>query len=122
MSESELTKTAPWAELPNDRGNDAQRRWTGHRAGVSGRVPRAHYEDAIEDLAGNVRRILDFCGLEFDPLCLEFHKTQHSVSTANSEQVRQPLFRDGLWQRRHCEASLGALREALGDALARYRE
>ncbi len=39
-----------------------------------------------------------FCGLEFEPQCIEFHKTVRSVRTASSEQVRQPLNRDGLEQ------------------------
>jgi Sulfotransferase family len=89
---------------------------------LPGRVLRVPYEHVIEDLAGSVRRILDFCGLDLEPGCLEFHRTQRSVSTASSEQVRGPLFRDGLSQWRHYERWLGPLRDALGDALARYRE
>ena len=89
---------------------------------LPGRVLRVHYEDVIEDLAGNVRRILDFCGLEFEPGCLEFDSTERSVSTASSEQVRRPLYRDALSQWRHFEPWLGPLRDALGDAPARYRE
>jgi hypothetical protein len=69
-----------------------------------------------------VRRILDFCGLAFEPTCLEFHKTERSISTASSEQVRQPLFRAGLDQWQHYEPWLGPLKNALGDALLRYRD
>jgi hypothetical protein len=76
----------------------------------------------VEDLEGNVRRILDFCGLEFEPACVEFHKTARSVRTASSEQVRQPIFREGLDQWRHYEPWLGELKDALGDALVRYRQ
>jgi hypothetical protein len=89
---------------------------------LPGRVLRVHYEDLLEDLDGGVRRMLDFCSLEFEPGCLEFHRTERSVNTASSEQVRQPLFHDGLWRWRYYEPWLGPLREALGDALARYRE
>jgi tetratricopeptide (TPR) repeat protein len=89
---------------------------------LPGRVLRVCYEDLVEDLGGSVRRVLDFCGLEFEPGCLEFHRTERSVSTASSEQVRQPLFRAGLSQWRHYEPWLGPLRDALGDALAVYRE
>ena len=56
------------------------------------------YEDVVEDLAAGVRRILEFCGLEFEPGCVEFYKTDRSVRTASSEQVRQPIFREGLFQ------------------------
>ncbi len=89
---------------------------------LPGKVLRVQYEDVVGDLEGNVRRVLDFCGLEFEPACVEFHKTERSVRTASSEQVRQPIFRDGLDQWRHYEPWLGALRHALGDALLRYRD
>jgi hypothetical protein len=89
---------------------------------LPGRVLRVWHEDVVEDLDTNVRRILDFCGLEFEPGCVEFHKTERSVRTASSEQVRQPIFREGLDQWRHYEPWLGPLKEALGDALIRYRD
>jgi hypothetical protein len=59
--------------------------------------------------------------LAFEPACLEFHRTQRSVRTASSEQVRQPIFREGLDQWRRFEPWLAPLREALGDALESYR-
>ena len=89
---------------------------------LPGRVLRVHHEDVVEDLEGNVRRLLEFCGLEFEPACIDFHKTERSVRTASSEQVRQPIYREGLEQWRHFEPWLGPLRDALGDALTRYRE
>ena len=76
----------------------------------------------MEDLEGNVRRILEFCGLEFEPACVEFHKTERSVRTASSEQVRRPIFRDGLFQWRNFAPWLGPLEDNLGDAVIRYRE
>jgi tetratricopeptide (TPR) repeat protein len=87
---------------------------------LPGRVLRVTHESVVDDLEGNVRRILDFCGLAFEPACLAFHKTARSVRTASSEQVRQPIFRDGIDQWRHYEAWLSPLKEALGDALVRY--
>ena len=89
---------------------------------LPGRVLRVQYEDLVADLEGNVRRLLDFCGLAFEPACIEFHKTERSVRTASSEQVRQPIYREGLEQWRHYEPWLEPLREALGDALTRYRD
>ena len=89
---------------------------------LPGRILRVCYEDVVEDLEGNVRRILEFCGLEFEPACVEFYKTERSVRTASSEQVRQPIFRDGLFQWRNYERWLGPLKDSLGDALIRYRE
>ena len=89
---------------------------------LPGRVLRVFHEDVVDDLEGNVRRLLDFCGLEFQPACVDFHKTQRSVRTASSEQVRQPIFREGLVQWKHFEPWLDPLKDALGDALTRYRD
>jgi tetratricopeptide (TPR) repeat protein len=89
---------------------------------LPGQVLRVQHEDVVDDLEGSVRRILDFCELPFEPACLEFHRTERSVRTASSEQVRHPIFRDGLDQWRHFEPWLGPLRAALGDALERYRQ
>ena len=89
---------------------------------LPGRVLRVYHEDVVDDLENSVRRILDFCELPFEPKCLEFHRTERSIRTASSEQVRQPIFREGLDQWKNYEPRLGALKDALGDALVRYRE
>ncbi len=90
-------------------------------AALPGRVLRVHHEDVVDGLERSVRAILDFCELPFEPACVEFHRTERSIRTASSEQVRQPIFREGLDQWRNYEAWLGPLREVLGDALERYR-
>ena len=82
---------------------------------LPGRVLRVQHEDVVEDLEGNVRRLLDFCGLKFEPACLEFYKNQRSVRTASSEQVRRPIYKEGLDQWRNFEPWLGPLKAALGD-------
>ena len=89
---------------------------------LPGRVLRVWHEDVVDDLEGNVRRMLDFCGLPFEPECIDFHKTERSVRTASSEQVRQPIFREGLDQWKHYESWLAPLKDALGDAQVRYRQ
>jgi tetratricopeptide (TPR) repeat protein len=81
---------------------------------LPGKILRVQYEELVDDLEIHVRRILEFCGLDFEPQCMEFHKTNRSVRTASSEQVRQPLFRQGLDQWRNFEVWLGPLKEALG--------
>jgi hypothetical protein len=91
-------------------------------AALPGRVLRVQYEDVVADLEANVRRLLDYCGLEFERSCVEFYRTERSVRTASSEQVRQPIYREALEQWRHYEPWLGPLREALGDAATRYRD
>jgi tetratricopeptide (TPR) repeat protein len=82
---------------------------------LPGTVLRVQHEQLVEDFEPSVRRILDFIGLEFEPACLEFYKTERSVRTASSEQVRQPIYREGLEQWRNFEAWLGPLKVALGD-------
>ena len=89
---------------------------------LPGRVLRVQHEEVVNDLEGSVRRMLQYCGLEFEPTCLEFHRTERSVNSASAEQVRLPIYREGLEQWRHFEPWLGSLRNALGDALARYLE
>ncbi|HEY3658699.1 MAG TPA: sulfotransferase [Steroidobacteraceae bacterium] len=88
---------------------------------LPGKILRVWHEDVVDDLEANVRRILDFCGLDFEPACVEFYKTERSVRTASSEQVRQPIFREGLDQWRNYKPWLGELKDTLGDALTRYR-
>jgi hypothetical protein len=85
---------------------------------LPGRILRVQYEDVVEDLPGNVRRILEFCGLDYQPQCVEFYKTERSVRTASSEQVRQPIFKDGLDQWRNFEPFLQPLKSALGPLAA----
>ena len=82
---------------------------------LPGRVLRVDYERVVEDLEGQVRRLLDHCGLPFEPACLEFHRNSRPVRTASSEQVRQPLYPDAMAQWRRFEAHLAPLRGALGE-------
>ena len=81
---------------------------------LPGRILRIQHEDVVDDLAGNVRRLLEFCELEFETACLEFYKTERTVHSASSEQVRRPIYREGVDQWRHYEPWLGPLKEALG--------
>jgi tetratricopeptide (TPR) repeat protein len=81
---------------------------------LPGRVLRVQYEDVVEDLETQVKRILDYCGLPFEDVCLEFHKTVRAVKTPSSEQVRQPIYKSGLEQWKNFESYLGPLKKALG--------
>ena len=84
---------------------------------LPGFVLRVHHEDVVADLEGQVRRLLDFCGLPFEPACLDYHQTERSIRTPSAQQVRQPIYKTGLDQWRHFEPWLGPLREALGPDL-----
>lgn len=85
---------------------------------LPGKVLRVQHEDVVADLEGQVRRILDYCGLPFEAACLDFHKTDRAVRTASSEQVRQPINTKGLDAWKKFEPHLGPLRKALGPDLA----
>jgi len=87
---------------------------------LPGRVHRVFYEQMIEDTEGEVRRLLDYCGLPFEEGVLRFHENKRPVRTASSEQVRQPIFREGMDQWRHFEPWLAPLKQALGPVLAHY--
>jgi tetratricopeptide (TPR) repeat protein len=80
---------------------------------LPGKVLHVQYEDVVADLETQVRRMLDFCSLPFEPACVNFHETDRAVRTASSEQVRQPIFRSGLDQWENFEAFLAPLRAAL---------
>ena len=87
---------------------------------LPGRVHRVSYEAMVDDTEGEVRRLLDYCGLEFEPTCLAFHETERAVRTASSEQVRQPIFKDGTEAWKPFARYLGPLEVALGDVLDAY--
>jgi len=86
-----------------------------------GRVHRVIYEDLVEDTEGGVRRLLAALGLPFEAACLAFHENRRAVRTISSEQVRRPIFREGLEQWRNFEPWLGPLEAALGDRLTAWR-
>jgi tetratricopeptide (TPR) repeat protein len=81
---------------------------------LPGRVLCMRHEDVLADLEGSVKRILEYCGLPFEPGCVEFHRTERRVHTASAEQVRRPINRDGVDQWRPYEPWLGPLKDALG--------
>jgi hypothetical protein len=87
---------------------------------LPGRIHRVIYERMVEDTETEVRRLLDYCGLPFEEACLRFHENDRPVRTASSEQVRQPIYRDGVDHWRHYEPWLGPLKDALGPALEAY--
>ena len=85
-----------------------------------GRVHRVIHEALVDEPEQEVRRLLDFLGLPFDPACLRFHENERAVRTASSEQVRRPINREGFDQWRPFEPFLGLLKDALGPVLDAY--
>ena len=89
---------------------------------LPGRVHRVLYERMIDDTESEIRRLLDYCGLPFEEGCLRFYENERAVRTASSEQVRQPIYREGVDHWRHFESWLGPLKEALGPVLDAWPE
>ena len=90
---------------------------------LPGKILHVQHEDVLDDLDGQVRRMLDYLGLPFEQACLDFHETERAVRTASSAQVRQPLNRKGVGAWRPFEAYLDPLKQALGNHYdpARYQ-
>jgi tetratricopeptide (TPR) repeat protein len=89
---------------------------------LPGRIHRVFYEDTVADTEKVVREMLEYCGLEYEPECLRFFESQRPVRTASSEQVRRPIYREGVEQWQHFEEWLSPLRDALGEVLETYPE
>lgn len=87
---------------------------------LPGRVHRVVYERMVDDTEHEVRRLLDYCGLPFEEGCLRFFENERPVRTASSEQVRRPIYREGVDHWRHFEPWLDPLKAALGDVLDHY--
>ena len=81
---------------------------------LPGRVHRVQYEDMVADTDTQIRKLLEYCGLEFEEKCLRFYETERSIRTPSAEQVRKPIYKEGLEQWRNFEAHLDPLKEALG--------
>ena len=80
-----------------------------------GRMLEVDYEALVADQGHISRRVIDYCGLEWDEGCLAFHKTERTVHTASNWQVRQPVYKTSVNRWKHYEKYLGPLKEALGD-------
>jgi tetratricopeptide (TPR) repeat protein len=87
---------------------------------LPGRVHRVFYENMVADSEAEIRALLSYCGLEFEPACLDFHETERAVRTPSSEQVRQPIYADGVEQWRNYAPWLAPLRTTLGIVVDNY--
>ena len=87
---------------------------------LPGKVLHFQYEQLVRQPEASTRRLLEHCGLPFEPGCLSFHDTRRPVRTASAGQGRQPLYTSGVGHWRHFEKELEPLRRALGDCLERF--
>jgi hypothetical protein len=84
------------------------------------RVHRVHYEQLVANPEGELRKLLEYCGLPFEAQCLQFYENRRVVQTISSEQVRRPIYTESVHHWRNYEPWLGPMREALGDLVDRY--
>ncbi len=87
---------------------------------LPGQILTVHYENLVEDTALYTKRILDYCGLEFETSCLEFYKTKRAIRTPSSEQVRQPIYSSAKEHWRNYEEFLEPVKNCLGDLIDNY--
>jgi len=87
---------------------------------LPGKVLRVKYENVIDNTEQEVRRLLAYCGLEFEAQCMDFHTTKRAIRTASSEQVRQPIYTAAVEQWRHFEPHLGEMHKILQPLLAAH--
>lgn len=85
---------------------------------MPGRIHYVSYERLVDDTEGEIRRLLEYCGLPFEAGCLRFWETERAVATPSAEQVRRPIFKDAVAQWRHFEPWLGRLRDSLAAPIA----
>jgi tetratricopeptide (TPR) repeat protein len=87
---------------------------------LPGKIHRVIYEDLVADLEGEVRRMLEFLGLPFEQSCLEYYRNDRAFNSFSNEQVRRPIFKDGVERWRDYDPWLRPLKEALGPVLDAY--
>ncbi len=85
----------------------------------AGSFIEVQYEDLVDNLESEARRLVDFCGLAWDERCLAFHQSGRAVRTASVAQVRQPIFRSSVERWRRYEKFLAPLVEAIGETAVR---
>ncbi len=84
-----------------------------------GTVLDVSYEDVVDDIEGQARRMIEHCGLPWDNRCVSFHNSKRPVKTASAAQVRKPLFRTSMQRWRKYESGLAPLLSELGDSANR---
>ncbi len=87
-----------------------------------GNILTVYYENLVQDTENQIRRMLDYISLPFEKRCLDFYKTKRPIKTPSAEQVRQPIYKDGLEHWKNYEEFLQPLKQELGEHLFVYEE
>jgi len=80
---------------------------------LPGKVLQVNYEDVVANQEAESRRLIEFCGLDWEDACLRFEKNTAPVTTASSAQVRQPIYKNAVERWKHYEQQLQPLKELL---------
>jgi hypothetical protein len=80
---------------------------------MPGQIHELRYESMVADQPGETRRLLDFCGLDWEDACAQFHENPEPSTTASAAQVRQPIYDSSVAQWRHYGDQLSELRRLL---------
>jgi len=89
---------------------------------LPGRVLKVQYEDVIDDIEGQARRMLDYCDLPWEDACLKFYESDRPVNTASSDQVREPIYSDAVAYWKHYESHLDDVKLILEQALLEHSQ
>ena len=109
----ELSDTARYITL-YDR---LMRHW---RETLPGRFIDVSYEALVENPQQESLRVFDYCGLEWQDACLEYHRSAEAVTTASSVQVRQPIYRNSLQRWKKLEHRMGEVKAIFDEAGIAY--
>jgi hypothetical protein len=88
---------------------------------LPGRVLTVQYEEVVADFEPQAHRLLEFCGLDWEPACLKFYESSRPVRTPSAEQVRQPIYDRSVGHWRHFEQHLAELITVIEPLRERYR-
>jgi tetratricopeptide (TPR) repeat protein len=77
------------------------------------RIHEVNYEELVHNQEAVTRRLLEYCGLDWDERCLSFWNTRRVVRTASTVQVRKPISTQAIGRWRHYEAHLGPLKKMI---------
>ena len=112
-----------WANDPRhiaSRFHDYQRLMEHWRKVLPVPLLEVDYEDVVADLEGASRRLVSWCGLEWEPTCLEFHRLKRPVRTASAVQVRQPIYGTSVGRWKHYEQALDSLFTAIRQCIGQF--
>ena len=85
---------------------------------LPGRVLKVQYEDVVDDVEKQTRRMLEYCELPWEDACLNYHASDRAVNTASAEQVREPIYRDAVGYWKNYESQLADIQEILSPVLS----